>query len=187
MNLNEIVGEVIQRCRRRMIAEFAGEPVAKPCIPAHLRSDRPVLALDETGRDVFGIGIATNAAFFNPDALCGRVACFILRGFTVDFLQYRVVHKPGKGAVNRFDVRFMAVTGNLHPILQATRQIIDKVFRRVKICEWVNLKSTGSRYSKQMSRIEQIPAPRFRILRVSPPEKRCCRDHRSQCTLSAQT
>ena len=101
MNLNEVISKVIQRGCRRMIAELAAESVGEAGVAPHFGSHGPILSLDVAGRDVLGVRVAADAALFNADALRGRIACFIFGRLAVDFLQYRVVHKPCKGPVNR--------------------------------------------------------------------------------------
>ena len=46
VNLNEIVGKVIQGGRSSVIPQLAREPITEPRVPSHLRSYRPVLSLD---------------------------------------------------------------------------------------------------------------------------------------------
>ena len=88
MNLNEVVSEVVESCRRFMIPQFAREAIGQARVAPHLGSHRPVLALDIAGRYVFGVRVAGHAHLLNADALRGRVAGLIFRRRAIDFLQY---------------------------------------------------------------------------------------------------
>lgn len=57
MNLNEVVGEVIESRCRSMVPQLAAKSIRKMGIAPHLGSDGPVLSLDVAGRDVFGVRV----------------------------------------------------------------------------------------------------------------------------------
>ena len=69
MNLNEVVGKIIQCRRRLMVPQFPAESVGQSSIAPHLGSYGPILAFDIAGRDVSRVRIAGNGFNLDTDAL----------------------------------------------------------------------------------------------------------------------
>src|SRR5947208_15487309 len=116
MNLDEVIGEVIESSSSRVIAEFAGESIGYASVTTHLCTDGPVLTFNVRSADVLRIRAAADMAHVNADALCRRIARFIFEHRTIDFLQYRVVNFHSEGVLNSFKIRPMAVGCDLYPI-----------------------------------------------------------------------
>ena len=119
VNLNEVVGKVIERHGCGVITELARKPIRQAGVASHLGAHRPVLALHVAGRDVLWVGIADHVPHFDTDDLRRGIAGFVFQHRAVDFLQYRVIHFAAKGSLNGFDVGPMAVSRNLYAIHQA--------------------------------------------------------------------
>src|SRR5208282_2320639 len=102
MNLDEVVGEVIQGHGCHVILSFAGKAVAKARVAAHPSSYTPILSFDVASRDMLALWVAGHMADFSADTTCGRIARLVLLRRTINLLQYRVVHFHAEGVLNRF-------------------------------------------------------------------------------------
>ena len=92
MNLDEVIGEVVQRERRRVILQRPTEAVGEPRVAAHVGADGPVLPLCKAGTDVLRVQAAKSEN--DPYALALRRAVTDL-AFTVrpkDFDQHGIVN-----------------------------------------------------------------------------------------------
>lgn len=65
MNLNEVVGKVIESGRSFMVPQFTTKAIGKARVPAHLGPHGPVLTLDVARRDVLGVWVAGDAPLLN--------------------------------------------------------------------------------------------------------------------------
>jgi hypothetical protein len=132
MNLNKVVGKIIKSGSGFMVLQFPAEPIGQARVAPHAGSHGPILPLNIAGGNVFRVRTPGNAVLFNPDALGGRVAVFLL-GFAIDFLQDGIIDIATKGPLNRFKVGFMAVCCQLDSVPQPAGQIVNKVFRRFSV------------------------------------------------------
>ena len=81
MNLDEIVGEIVERGRSFMIPQFAAKPVRQTGITPHRCPNGPVLSFDETEVETcLRSGLPHTALFSRADALGWRIAGLILGG-----------------------------------------------------------------------------------------------------------
>src|ERR1019366_4834561 len=120
MNLDEVVSEISQRDRSRMILQFAREPIAQTCIASAVGSQCPVLPFDIAGADVFRVWGPAYDFHVATDAAGRRVTPRIfIRGCAVDFLQLAVINLRTKRSFNCFQIRPVPVTGDLYPLAQA--------------------------------------------------------------------
>src|SRR5260370_948402 len=99
VNLNEVVGKVIEGSCRSMIPELARKPVGETSVAAHFSSDGPILALNVACRYVLGVWVATDVAHVDADATSRRIARLVLLWTAVNFLQYRVVNFPSEASL----------------------------------------------------------------------------------------
>ena len=74
MNLDEVVIEISQRDSSRVILQLARESVAQARITAAVGSQRPILAFDVAGADVFRVRIPAHNFHVATDAAGRRIA-----------------------------------------------------------------------------------------------------------------
>jgi hypothetical protein len=87
MNLDEVVGEIIERCGCRVILHLPAKSIPQAGITAHRCANRSVLALHERRGDMLRIG--PSAHFFHPTPA----------GTSPENSGYQGRQKPGKFCV----------------------------------------------------------------------------------------
>ena len=94
MNLDEVVSEICEGNRSRVILQLARESITQARVAPTIRSQCPVLPFDIAGADVFRVWVPAYDFHVATDAAGRRVTPRIfIRGCAVDFLQL-AVHYP---------------------------------------------------------------------------------------------
>jgi hypothetical protein len=158
MNLDEVVGEVIDRHGRHVIFDLPAESGGQARVAAHCRAHGPVLVLYKRRGDVFRVWTAIDDGRDCADALRGAVAplrrLLIIR-VPVKFNQHGVVDLRTERGFNRVQIRPMSVARHLHAVaapFNADTEILGKTIR---------LQHTGRAYSGWRYVIVGVTAPTF--------------------------
>ena len=133
MYLNEVIGEVSERNRRRVVLDLFGEGVSQPREPANRHANREIMALNIAGVDVLRVRRAGNRVALASKAHSGAVALLSVVGHSVDLDQHRVVNVAAECLVNRLNVELQAIAGKLDAIGQPPRKIFNEVPSAVRI------------------------------------------------------
>src|ERR1035437_7806378 len=133
MNLDEVVCEVPERNRRRVVLDLFRECVSQPRESANRHPNREIVTLDITAVDVLRVRGSGNRVALAAKARSGAVALLSVVGDSVDLNQHRVVNVAAERLVNRLNVEFQAIAGKLDAIGQPPRKIFDEVSRAVRV------------------------------------------------------
>jgi len=104
MNLAEIVIGEVQAVRGPQVLPLFAEAIHESRQPAHLHSDREVLAFHDAGADTVGIRISENRDHLRFHHFSGAVAAFAVCRLLVDFDELREAHAVLKRVADRRNV-----------------------------------------------------------------------------------
>jgi hypothetical protein len=132
-----------------VIVDLLAKSIRQASEAAHSHPRRQVLAFDIRRADVLRVRITADGFHFASDANSGRIARFVFKRRTINFMQLCVVNVRPKRAFNRFQIRFVTVCRDLYTVLDAIGTILHEVFRPIRAASTANrwLVSTFFTYS----------------------------------------
>lgn len=130
MDAAEIVMSKIDTNGSLEVLQFAGEADAQPRESAKLSSHREILPFDETGRNVFRVGITDSDFGYNlREAWWGvpRIGSIELPEIAKQLAQLREVHVATKRCFDRFPIERKGISSQLNfPAIQPVSEIADE-------------------------------------------------------------
>ena len=129
MHAPEVVPHVEQRNHVHVVLNLLGERIGQTSESAHLHPHCEVLALDEAGRDMAGIGIADDFYALGAQTLRRAVALLSFGIVAIDFDQLSVVYIAAKRIRDGVQVHLMSVRSELNAIRQALGNILKELRR----------------------------------------------------------
>ena len=156
MYLNEVVGEISERNRRRVVLDLFGEGVSQPREPANRHANREIMALNIAGVDVLWVRRAGNRVALASKAHSGAVALLSVVGDSVDLDQHRVVNVAAECLVNGLDVQLQSIARELNAIGQPACEVFDEVTRTVRVAR----RNEPARYQLGVG-VNRGPKPRI--------------------------
>lgn len=124
MDSDEIVVHEIEGNGGDMVLKFFAESVRQSSEPANTHSHIEVLPLNETRRNVLGIGPARNRRGLCSNAFRWTVAGFLFAIFTINLVQHRVINFASERILNSGEIGAVSIRGELHAIGQAACKIV---------------------------------------------------------------
>ncbi len=130
MNLDEIVGKVIQSDRSGMIPQFPRKTVRKSGVAPQVGPKRPILAFNKTSADLTFIGIAGDHSRLNSDALGWAVSFFVLLAArsAVNLLKNCEIYIAAESVLDGFKVGPVPIGCDLDAIGEPRSEIADERF-----------------------------------------------------------
>lgn len=115
VNPAKVVVHVVNGNGVSVVLDLLRESVCQPREPSHAHSHGKILALDATGRDVLGVGPASNNLPLRPKTLGGAIADLLLVR-SVDFNQHGVIDIASESALDRIKISPMAIRCELNAV-----------------------------------------------------------------------
>jgi hypothetical protein len=108
-----------------MIPQFAGESIRQACVTAHRGANRPILPFDKRRGNVLRVRVSHYRFHFATDALCWRVARFVLCGCAVDFVQLREINFRSELVLDGCQVWPVGIAGDLYAVLETGSDVCE--------------------------------------------------------------
>src|ERR1017187_3699483 len=136
MRFDEIVGKVSKRNPRRVVLDLLGERISKSGESTDRHPNREIVALYVACVNVLRVRMTSNCVALAPKADGWAISLFAFFRDAINLHQLRIVDVATKCSINRLDVEFQAIAGELDAISQAACKILDEVPRtgRVATC-----------------------------------------------------
>lgn len=132
IDLNEVVSEVAESNRRRVICEFLGEGISKSSKSPNRHANRKVVALDITSADVLRVWGTGNCVALTPETNGGAITFLSIFRNAIHLHQLGVVDIIAKCLIDCLGVKLQTIAGELDAIRQSTREVLDEVSRGLR-------------------------------------------------------
>lgn len=126
MNAAEVVIGKVESNGMAVVLYLLGESIGEPGKPPHRHAHGEVLAFDIGRANVSGIGNTTDRFHIAANASCRTIPRLICFRGTVDFVQLRVIGVSPESLLNRSQVRFVLVCGDLESPINARGGILHE-------------------------------------------------------------
>src|SRR5271156_4263428 len=117
----------------RVILDLLGKTVCQASEAPNTHSHGKILPFYKASAHMLWVGIAADDLHVTSDAGGGGIACMVLRRSTVNLLELCIVNIRAERTLQGLKICFVAVCGDLYPVLDSTGTIVHKFIRPTKI------------------------------------------------------